>query len=76
MEKLNGAADRFYEADKAMMNDELLLINDLNDQLKKNNCSIKDIKEKISELNKSRKSPEFVKLQKAIKSLKIKKLMK
>ena len=72
--KLNGAADRFYEADKALMNDELILINDLNDQLKRNDCSIKDIKDKISELNKSRKSPEFVKLQKAIKSFENKKI--
>tara|TARA_B100000401_G_scaffold320209_1_gene221592 strand:- start:26 stop:592 length:567 start_codon:yes stop_codon:yes gene_type:complete len=56
------------------MNDELILISDLNEQLKKNDCSIKDIKEKISELNKSRKSPEFLKLQKAIKSFENKKI--
>ncbi len=72
--KLNEAADRFYEADKALINDELIVINNLLDLLQKDGCSIKEIKEKISELNKTRKSPEFAKLQKALKSFENKKI--
>jgi hypothetical protein len=72
--KLNEAADRFYEADKALINNELVIINDLADQLKNDGCSIKDMKGKISELSKTRKSPEFAKLQKAIKSYENKKI--
>ena len=72
--KLNAAADRFYEADKALMNDELNIISDLASQLQNDDCSIQDIKEKIGELNKTRKSSEFAKLQKAIKSYENKKI--
>ena len=72
--KLNAAADRFYEADKALMNDELNIISDLTSQLQNDDCSIQDIKEKIGELNKTRKSSEFAKLQKAIKSYENKKI--
>ncbi|MDA7600543.1 DUF349 domain-containing protein [Gammaproteobacteria bacterium] len=71
---LNEAADRFYEADKALMNDELDVINELTEELKNDNCSIQDIKNKISDLSKSRKSPEFLKLQKSIKSYESKKI--
>ncbi len=56
------------------MNDELIIINDLTDQLQKDGCSIRDIKGKISELSKTRKSPEFAKLQKAIKNYENKKI--
>ena len=56
------------------MNDELDVINELTQQLKNDNCSIQDIKNKISDLSKSRKSPEFLKLQKSIKSYESKKI--
>ena len=72
--KLNEAADKFFEADKALANDELIVINALADQLQEDGCSIKDIKEKISELNKTRKSPEFAKLQKAVRDHESKKI--
>jgi hypothetical protein len=72
--KLNEAADRFYEADKALIENELIVINDLTNELQMENCSINDIKEKISQLNKTRKSSEFAKLQKAIKSFENKKI--
>jgi hypothetical protein len=56
------------------MNDELDVINELTEELKNDNCSIQDIKNKISDLSKSRKSPEFLKLQKSIKSYESKKI--
>jgi hypothetical protein len=72
--KLNEAADRFFEADKALVNDELEVIKNLANDLTKDDCSIHDIKNKITELNKTRKSPEFIKLQKAIKAHENKKI--
>ena len=53
---------------------KLIVINNLLELLQKDGCSIKEIKEKISELNKTRKSPEFAKLQKALKSFENKKI--
>jgi hypothetical protein len=72
--KLNEAADRFFEADKALVNDELEVIKNLANDLTRDDCSIKDIKNKITELNKTRKSPEFIRLQKAIKAHENKKI--
>jgi len=72
--KLNEAADRFFEADKALVNDELEMIKNLAKDLTKDDCSIHEIKNKIIELNKTRKSPEFIKLQKAIKAHENKKI--
>ena len=72
--KLNEAADRFFEADKALVNDELEMIKNLANDLTRDDCSIHDIKNKIIELNKTRKSPEFIKLQKAIKAHENKKI--
>ena len=72
--KLNEAADRFFEADKALVNDELEVIKNLANDLTKDDCSIHDIKNKITELNKTRKSSEFIKLQKAIKAHENKKI--
>ena len=72
--KLNEAADRFFEADKALVNDELEVIKNLANDLTRDDCSIHDIKNKITELNKTRKSPEFIKLQKAIKAQENKKI--
>ena len=67
--KLNEAADRFFEADKAIINNELEVIKGLTAELQSEDCSIKEIKNSFSELNKTRKSPEFSNLQKAIKAL-------
>jgi len=72
--RLNEAADRFFEADKALVNDELEVIKNLANDLTRDDCSIHDIKNKITELNKTRKSPEFIKLQKAIKAHENKKI--
>ena len=72
--KLNEAADRFFEADKALVNDELEVIKNLANDLTKDDFSIHDIKNKITELNKTRKSPEFITLQKAIKAHENKKI--
>ena len=74
--KLNEAADRFFEADKAILNNELEVIKGLTAELKSEDCSIKDIKNSVSELNKTRKSPEFKNLQKAIKAYENKKIDK
>ena len=72
--KLNEAADRFFEADKALVNEELDVIKSLANDLTNDDCSIHEIKNKITELNKTRKSPEFIKLQKAIKAQENKKI--
>jgi len=72
--KLNEAADRFFEADKALVNEELDVIKSLANDLTNDDCSIHEIKNKITELNKTRKSPEFIKLQKAIKAHENKKI--
>mgnify|MGYP003850169963 CR=1 FL=1 len=66
---LNESADRFFEAEKAKANNEIEIINTLFDDLKKEDCSIQNIKEQMRELSKTRKSPEFIKLKKAIKLL-------
>lgn len=71
--KLNEAADRFFEADKALVNNELEVIKKLGAELQTDESSIHDIKNKLTELNKTRKSPEFSKLQKAIKAHEAKK---
>jgi len=72
--KLNREADRFFEAEKSLVNDELAVIRDLSEQLKKDNCSLIDLKDKLKELNKTRKSPEFEKLKKAIKAYETKQI--
>ena len=72
--KLNEAADRFFEADKALVNDELEVIKKLGVELQTDDSAIHDIKNKLTELNKTRKSPEFSKLQKAIKAHEAKKI--
>ncbi len=72
--KLNEAADRFFEADKALVNNELEVIKKLGAELQTDESSIHDIKNKLTELNKTRKSPEFSKLQKAIKAHEAKKI--
>ena len=72
--KLNEAADRFFEADKALVKNELEVIKALTAELQSEVCSIRDIKNSISELYKTRKSPEFNKLQKAIKAYENKKI--
>ena len=72
--QLNEAADRFFEADKALVNDELEVIKKLGAELQTDDSSIHDIKNKLTELNKTRKSPEFSKLQKAIKAHEAKKI--
>ena len=72
--QLNEAADRFFEADKALVNDELEVIKKLGAELQTDESSIHDIKNKLTELNKTRKSPEFSKLQKAIKAHEAKKI--
>ena len=74
--RLNESADRFFEADKAMLNSELEVIKALTAELQSEDCSIKDIKNTVSELNKTRKSPEFNNLQKAIKAFENKKIDK
>ena len=72
--QLNEAADKFFEADKALVNDELEVIKKLGAELQTDDISIHDIKNKLTELNKTRKSPEFSKLQKAIKAHEAKKI--
>ena len=72
--KLNAEADRFFETEKALVNDELAIITDLSNQLEQDNCSTKNIKDKLKELNKTRKLPQFIKLQKAIKAHETKKI--
>lgn len=72
--QLNEAADKFFEADKALVNDELEVIKKLGAELQTDDSSIHDIKNKLTELNKTRKSPEFSKLQKAIKAHEAKKI--
>jgi soluble cytochrome b562 len=74
--RLNESADRFFEADKAILNNELEVIKGLTAELQSEDSSIKDIKNTVSELNKTRKSPEFKNLQKAIKAFENKKIDK
>ena len=74
--RLNESADRFFEADKAILNNELEVIKGLTAELQSEDSSIKDIKNTVSELNKTRKSSEFKNLQKAIKAFENKKIDK
>ncbi|KRO40307.1 MAG: hypothetical protein ABR63_06545 [SAR86 cluster bacterium BACL1 MAG-120920-bin57] len=65
---LNESADRFYEAEKTIANDEIKIIGALSKELGQDGFSLSKIKEQLRELTKTRKSPEFLKIQKAIKS--------
>ena len=72
--KLNESADRFFEAEKSLANDELTLIKQLSDQLQKDSTPINAIKEQLKDINKTRKSPEFTKLQKDLKAYELEQL--
>ena len=65
---LNESADRFYEAEKTIANDEIKMIDALSKELGQDGFSLSKTKEQLRELTKTRKSPEFLKIQKAIKS--------
>mgnify|MGYP002630991512 FL=1 len=65
---LNESADRFYEAEKTIANDEIKIIDALSKELGQDGFSLSKTKEQLRELTKTRKSPEFLKIQKAIKS--------
>ena len=65
---LNESADRFYEAEKTIANDEIKIIGALSKELGQDGFSLSKTKEQLRELTKTRKSPEFLKIQKAIKS--------
>ena len=65
---LNASADRFYEADKSMANDELQIIESLTTDIGKDGFSLSSAKDQMRELSKTRKSPEFLKLQKSLKA--------
>jgi hypothetical protein len=65
---LNESADRFYEAEKSMAKDELLIIESIATSIGKDGFSVSSAKDKIRELLKTRKSPEFLKLQKSLKA--------
>ena len=65
---LNESADRFYEAEKSMITDELTIIKSITTDIGKDGFSLSKSKNQMRELSKTRKSPEFLKLQKSIKS--------
>jgi len=65
---LNASADRFYEAEKSIANDELQIIESLTTDIEKEGFSLSSAKDQMRELSKTRKSPEFLKLQKSIKA--------
>ena len=65
---LNASADRFYEAEKSMANDELQIIESLTTNIGKDGFSLSSAKDQMRELSKTRKSPEFLKLQKSLKA--------
>ena len=65
---LNASADRFYEAEKSMANDELQIIESLTTDIGKDDFSLSSAKDQMRELSKTRKSPEFLKLQKSLKA--------
>jgi hypothetical protein len=65
---LNESADRFYEAEKSIANDELKIIESLAADIGKDGFSVSKTKDQIRELSKTRKSPEFLKLQKSLKA--------
>jgi len=72
--KLNEAADKFFAEEKSLAKNELALIAELSNELKKENCILNEIKNQIKDINKVRKSPEFKNLQKEIKALEKKQL--
>jgi hypothetical protein len=65
---LNESADRFYEAEKSLANDELKIIESLAAEIGKDGFSVSKTKDQIRELSKTRQSPEFLKLQKSLKT--------
>jgi hypothetical protein len=65
---LNASADRFYEAEKSIANNELQIIESLTTDIEKEGFSLSSAKDQMRELSKTRKSPEFLKLQKSIKA--------
>ena len=66
---LNQAADKFFEAEKSLVDEELQQLNELAKGIQSETTTIHDVKNKLKDLNKIRKSPEFLKLQKDIKSI-------
>jgi hypothetical protein len=66
---LNQAADKFFEAEKSLADEELQQLNELAEGIQSETTTIHDVKNKLKDLNKIRKSPEFLKLQKNIKSI-------
>ena len=70
---LNESADRFYEAEKSMANDELQIIESIATSIEKDGFSLSGAKDQMRELSKTRKSPEFLKLQKSLKAFEGKK---
>ena len=70
---LNESADRFYEAEKSMANDELQIIGSIAASIEKDGFSLSGAKDQMHELSKTRKSPEFLKLQKSLKAFEGKK---
>ena len=71
---LNESADRFYEAEKSMAKDELLIIGSIATSIEKEGFSLSGAKDQMRELTKTRKSPEFLKLQKSLKAFEGKKV--
>lgn len=69
---LNENADRFFAAEKSITDEELKTIDALLTKLKSDDFQLNEIKESMRDLNKTRKTPEFTKLQKAIKTAEIK----
>ena len=70
---LNESADRFYEAEKSLANDELKVLETIAAEVNKDGFSIAQAKEQMRDLTKTRKAPEFLKLQKNLKALEGKK---
>jgi hypothetical protein len=66
---LNQAANKFFEAEKSLADEELQQLNELAEGIQSETTTIHDVKNKLKDLNKIRKSPEFLKLQKNIKSI-------
>ncbi|MDC1475426.1 DUF349 domain-containing protein [Gammaproteobacteria bacterium] len=70
---LNESADRFYEAEKSIASDELLVIDAISKEIGQDTFSLANAKDQLKELSKTRKTPEFLKLQKALKAFEGKK---
>jgi hypothetical protein len=70
---LNENADKFYKAEKSAAYEELNIIQELHKEITEADSSIPKIKDRLRELTKTRKTPEFMKLQKAIKVFEVKK---